>query len=97
METVLAVNINNFVYIKLTSLGKKILQDERAALIYSLNGKKGIISSLPPALPEEDENGWSRWQLWQVFQTFGYYLAIAADELPLSETIKIPLENPNSS
>jgi len=91
METVLAIDLNSFVYLKLTSFGKKILQDERAALEYTLAGKQAIIASLPPALPEEDENGYSRWPLWKVFNSFGVYLNIGADELPFLQLIQVIL------
>ena len=58
---------NDYVRVKLTEAGRKILRAQRKALIESYpNSTLG-----GDGIPNEDEDGWSRWQLWWLISTFG--------------------------
>jgi len=59
-------NINDYVLIKLTDRGKKILKENYDELQFE--GKPTF------KLPKTDENGYSKYQLWGLMSEFGKYL-----------------------
>lgn len=66
-------NINNYVWVKLTELGKEILKknhDELQTLIKQSGGKNTFDFNLP----ETNENGYSKFQLWALMVEFGNHL-----------------------
>lgn len=66
-------NINNYVWVKLTDLGKEILKknhDELQSLIDNSGGK----CILEFNHPETNENGYSKFQLWALMAEFGNHL-----------------------
>lgn len=62
-----SLNINAAVYVKLTELGLKILED-RHNLLYKIYSPWSDKEWVPP---EVDEDGYSRFQLWELFESFG--------------------------
>lgn len=62
------MNVNGYVFIKLTERGKEILKEEHESI------KKIFPNAGEFHLPEEDENGFSRWQLWTLMEMFGRYV-----------------------
>lgn len=76
-------NINNYVKVKLTEKGKKVLKkqhDELEKLCKSI-GKFHE--------PETDENGYTKFQLWDLMRTFGSYIGLGMNDLCFETTIII--------
>jgi hypothetical protein len=73
-------NINNYVLVKLTDCGRKILDDQHNEL------KK----SLPDAEPlfKLDEDGWCKIQLWELMSIFGGHLFNGC-RIPFETTIEL--------
>ena len=59
-------NINNYVYVQLTPLGKEHLEKQHNSLYKDFPLKDAKFK-----LPEEDSEKWSRWQLHNLITTFG--------------------------
>lgn len=75
-------NINNYVRIKLTPLGMKILKEKHKEL---RKYDKGVGKFVPS---EQDEDGYCSMQLWQVMAIFGAYMN-AYDDAPFNMDIRI--------
>ena len=78
MKEYLEFNLNNYVWIRLTDEGKKILNKA-----YCKNYYERLIK------PKEDENGWYKCQLWVVMSDFGEHLYNGCRP-PFELTIRIP-------
>lgn len=63
-------NINDYVKVKLTDLGKEILRNQHKILYKKL--PKECYAEYQE--PKEDENGYSKWQLWGLMSHFGNIL-----------------------
>jgi len=58
-------NINEYVRVKLTDHGRKILREQAAKLILEMPCLKEA-----NLIPEEDAKGWSEFQMWDLFSRF---------------------------
>ncbi len=79
-------NFNDFVYIKPTEEGFKILKDNYNKIM----GDMAKIYKYEE--PKVDENGYIEMQLWQVMQNFGEYMYNGNMNLPFESMIGIPEE-----
>jgi len=73
-------NINNYVYVKLTDFGRKLLQREHLELRIPF----------PFKLPEEDQNGWSRWQMHDLMNKLGKHCWNGC-QIPFETIIRIEM------
>lgn len=76
-ETLMLVNLNDDIKVKLTDFGKEIFYKKLDEF------DKRLVSS---ALLEEDENGWTKFQLWEFMNIYGKYLYNGATKLPIEGT-----------
>lgn len=65
------ININDFIKVKLTDLGKDIFYHR----IDEVNEKYGR-EVLKPRYPKEDENGYTEFQLWDFMSLYGSYMGV---------------------
>ena len=83
METI-DFNINHHVLVKLTDLGRSILEAQHDLLYKEL----GINE---PYKPRKEVDGWSKWQMWVLMETFGESISMSGK--PAFETnIKIEVK-----
>ena len=75
-------SVNEKVKVKLTDLGRIILEADHSARLKETS----VESSYIP--PVEDENGWSEWKLWELMASFGKYLG-SGFGAPFETTIQI--------
>ena len=59
-------NINNYVRVQLTDVGRQALKAKHDELNDFANGALGEWKP-----PEEDADGWSRWQMWELMKGVG--------------------------
>lgn len=64
--TAIKFNINNYVRVKLTPLGREIHRKQHEDL-----NNQFPAARLTYRAPEEDADGWSKWQAWELMRTFG--------------------------
>ena len=75
-------NVNNYVSVKLTDLG-------RAHHRADFDRWTAVLLKKPAYNPpKEDAEGWSRWQLWHLMEMFGPLVHLGA-MLPFESTIRI--------
>jgi len=67
-------NINDYVLVKLTDVGRMELKRIYTGLNKNLNGVMG--DYIPPF---EDSEGWSRWQMWDLMHKLGSVMMHYAD------------------
>lgn len=74
-------NVNNYVWVRLTDHGRKILREQHEALFER--------SRNPPewSAPKE-QDGWSRWQLWDLMTQLGDY-CYNGGQVPFETTIEV--------
>lgn len=75
-------NINDCVRVKLTQVGRDILEQHHREMCASLS------DYLPYIPKEEDAEGWSSWQLWILMRNFGG-LTMGGMDLPFETEIEI--------
>lgn len=80
------INLNDFVKVKLTDLGKDIYYHRFDAL----NDYYGR-EVLKPSFPEEDENGYASFPLWEFISIYGQYIGMGKPNV--IEPIEIILED----
>ena len=80
-------NTNNTVKVKLTELGKKMLEKDHNAF-WSAQGAGGMLDKYPYEPPKEDENGYVKFQLWSLMYQLGKYHILGC-ELPIDTVILI--------
>jgi hypothetical protein len=73
-------NINDYVRVKLTDHGRKILDDQHTEF------KKVMPSAEPIHKPDED--GWCKFQLWELMSIFGQHLYNGC-QIPFETTIEL--------
>lgn len=66
-------NVNDYVRVRLTDLGRKIHRAE----FDELNDK--FESKMDYTPPNEDKDGWSRWQMHHLMRIFGLELFVGLD------------------
>lgn len=76
-------NINNYVWVKLTAHGKRLLLEQYEREMTESPYLRGKLN-----LPEEDADGWSRWQLWGLMSDLGKH-CVMGFEPPFETTIRI--------
>lgn len=76
-------NVNDYVYVKLTDVGLRILKENYNELNKFVNG---FLDDYQP--PKEDIDGWSRWQLWSLMEKLGNKCGSGV-EIPFETTIRI--------
>ncbi len=71
-------NINRYVMVQLTDLGREICRKNRAEEKERL-ARLGasFLKSHFGGPPMENPDGWSRWQLWKLMEEFGPYLLLS--------------------
>lgn len=71
-------NINNYVRVKLTPLGREIYRERRRDFKRLLE-KQCVKVKLADSMLVEDEEGWSKWQLWNLMEVFGPHVGLGSD------------------
>lgn len=77
------ININEHVRVKLTELGRLMLERQHAEFWTSTRRARPAYKP-----PEEDAEGWSDWQLWCLMQNFGQHCGLGLP-LPFETTIQV--------
>lgn len=72
------VNLNSSIKVKLTPMGKKILQDRHDDLREHVQSVSG--SDIGPYSPRLDDNGYYTTQLWILMNVFGPYMTMGIEE-----------------
>lgn len=79
-------NINHYVKVKLTDVGREELKRQHESFNLQLNGRlgewKGVV---------EDSEGYSRWQMWDLMNRFGRMLELGR-QCPFDTKIIICVE-----
>lgn len=80
-------NINHYVKVKLTELGKEIYFNKDEELKDDLE-KRGVNASyIEKSYPEIDEDGYTEFQLYDFMNIYGKYLAVGMRGLPCETEI----------
>ena len=66
------INLNEFIKVKLTDLGKDIYYHR-----YDVINKFAEREVIKPKYPKEDENGYTKFQLWDFIALYGLYIDAA--------------------
>lgn len=68
------INLNDFVKVKLTDLGKDIYYHryDEFNKLYGIYGRE----VLKPSFPKEDENGYASFPLWEFISIYGQYIGM---------------------
>ena len=77
-------NINNTVKVKLTELGKQVLEKDHNEFWSS----HGNLNEHPYEPPKEDKDGYAEFQLWSLMYQLGKYHILGC-ELPIDTVILI--------
>lgn len=75
-------NINNYVLVKLTEEGKRLLVEDH----YKFWESAGRTPPYPYEEPKEDYFGYSKWQLWSLMNKLGCYCGLGC-EVPFDTNI----------
>lgn len=86
-EQLVDFNINNYILVKLTDIGRAELRRQHDEL-YNRIGKSDSGLYIRPA---EDADGWSKWQLWGLMNSLGHMCHIGFDP-PFQTTIRFEVE-----
>lgn len=78
-------NINDYVYVQLTSYGREVLEKEFYSFWTYIYGKDNIPFSYIE--PMEDENGWSKFQLWDLMSKLGDKIHMGSELLFKTEIL----------
>lgn len=70
------INLNEYIKVKLTDLGKDIYYHRFDAL----NDYYGR-EVLKPIFPEEDENGYTKFHLWEFIELYGEHIGMAKPQV----------------
>ncbi len=70
-------NLNDTVRVRLTDHGRKVLREQRAALLGRL--PEDLRESL--LMVNEDAEGWSKWQLWQLMGELGRHMVMGRENV----------------
>jgi hypothetical protein len=85
-------NINDYVRVKLTDLGRNVIANYTAE--FQVRHNIALTH-----WPKDDAEGWSKWQAHDLISTFGEHLGPGFGDVPFETTIEIPDEylkpNPN--
>lgn len=87
------INLNDFVYVKLTQLGHDIHRKQHDALVDDISRRTGHEPDLKYLPVDEDDQGLSKWQLWDLMKTFGQHVEFG-QELPFAPNIFIKADLP---
>lgn len=66
-------NINEYVLVKLTEEGKRLLERDHHDFW------KNVGKEQPYLEPKEDSHGYSKWQLWDLMQRLGKYCQLCSN------------------
>ena len=80
------INLNEYIKVKLTDLGKDIYY-HRFDTLNDYYGRE----VLKPRFPKEDENGYTKFQLWEFISLYGQYIGMGTPNV--IEPIEIILED----
>ena len=84
MSKLVDFNLNSYVYVQLTDLGRAELGRQHEEL------RKTFPNLGEYKLAEEDEEGWSKFQAWVLIRTFGHMIS-ATKKPPFLTDIKIAI------
>lgn len=74
MKRFFPFNINQYVKVRLTDHGRKILRDNYEGLKAYCGGS--LRFEYRP--PDEDKSGWSKWQAWRLMEEFGPHIGVSS-------------------
>lgn len=89
MPETIEFNVNHYVWVKLTDLGREIHREKYQILFMEITG--GARFAYTP--PEEDSGGWSRWQMHDLMATFGEHMHMGSP-LPFETGIRLEVNQP---
>ena len=78
------INLNDYVWVKLTEHGKKIHKERYDELVRMTGG----LWKYEYEPVKEDEDGWSRWQFWCLMEAFGAHVSMGL-EAPFETTLRV--------
>ena len=81
-------NINEYVKVKLTEEGVKILKAQYEETLKQMNPQSRKAMG-PFKKPKVDSEGYSEFQLWELMKYFGNYMYIGNMNIPFDMNIKI--------
>ena len=87
------INLNDNVWVKISSTGKQILEQQHNVLEAQILAINPDYQKRPQTLPKEDADGWSKWQLWHLFDYFGSHISLGVNPLPFGTTIRFEPED----
>ena len=82
-EPVIKFNINDYVWVKLTDVGRKLLKEQHEKFNKLMESCGGPAT---PYQPPIEIDGWSKWQMWDLFHRLGGQLKMGFD-LPFVSNI----------
>ena len=85
-EPFIEFNINDYVWVKLTDVGRKLLKEQHEKLNKLMESYGG--GPYPSYRPPIEIDGWSKWQMWDLFQRLGKHLQMGFD-LPFEGNIRL--------
>lgn len=85
-------NINDYVRVKLTDEGRKLLREQHASFMDAIKAHGGKPWDYEP--PKEDAEGWSRWQMHNLMEALGHACTMGR---PVPFETEIQLELPDAT
>lgn len=85
MSNLVKFNINDYVLVKLTPLGRVIHKANHIELFENAKFRPDYTP------PKEDADGWSKWQMHDLMSQFGHQLQLGFD-IPFETTIQIEVK-----
>ena len=86
MKQYIEFNMNEYVSVKLTDLGKYIHRKNHDILYSGCTQKHKYVPK------KEDKDGWSKWQLWCLMGEFGSEMQCGGMNVPFETTIRLEKE-----
>lgn len=78
-------NINEWVQVRLTDVGRAELHRQREEL------NKRLKRPFMHSIVNEDADGWSRWQMWNLMQRLGHLCGLGT-QIPFETAIRIEVK-----
>jgi Mn-dependent DtxR family transcriptional regulator len=78
-------NVNDYVYVRLTDEGKKVMADG----LRKLGLREELITDIISGKEKETKDGWTRFQLHDLMNTFGHVMINGNPRLPFETRIRL--------
>ena len=88
----MTINLNDWVKVKLTDLGKEIYYHRHDRLIEHIRNH-GIEPTIKPSFPKEDAEGKTRFQLWDFMELYGEHIGMMKPNVIEHLDIEVKVEN----